>query len=251
MENYSGEPRTPGQRAAVYWFIDGLPLVVSGSLFVIWGVLGIWGTLQPRMRGLAGLFGFTVVFFGAVCPGFDRFITEFLKARVTYPRTGYVRRPVDVEEKALIPGNARGLEPLGEPFETSLKLRERPVPEENMTFFRGRTLMVLFAAAVTAQMVKDFGDPIDKPWGLPLLLGVTALTLYALNRDYEPHYRWWSLLILPAAALFLSPLEIRTGIRQQLVPLIPGLWLTAEGAWTLAGYLRRNPRPLAESEARV
>ena len=235
---------TPGQRAASYWFTDGLPFIVSGLLFAIWGALGIcsilsltpkWGHLLP------GAFGAFVVFFCAVAPGLDRSFTEALKARITYPRTGYAPRPMDDAERRFTPGFARSLEPLGEPFQTSLKLRERPVPDENMTFFRYRTLLTLFGVAVAATMTREFGY-FDRPWVLPLVMSAMAAALIALNSGYDPPYSWRSLLLLPAIALLTLPFDLPAGIRIQLVPLIPGLWLVTLGAWRLISYLREYPK---------
>ena len=35
---------TAGRRAAAYWFIDGLPEIFFGILYLVWGFIGlVWG----------------------------------------------------------------------------------------------------------------------------------------------------------------------------------------------------------------
>jgi hypothetical protein len=247
MEDQMTTPQSPGQRASAYWFIDGLPLIVSGAEFALWGALGVWSLLDSRMRVPAFFLGSQLAFFGAVL-GFDRHFTEILKRRITYPRTGYVNPPMSEERYRLAPGFTRNLEPLAEPLSSSLRLGERPLQSENLTRFHRLTLMVLFGASVTANMCREFHSVVDSPWMLPSALLATAVTLFVTNRDIGPRYRWWSLALLPLAGLALAPFEFRLGIRVQLVPLICGLWLAGEGAATLFRYLRKYPRPQAGLE---
>ena len=96
MEDQNTNTQSPGQRASAYWFIDGLPLIVSGAEFALWGVLGVWSVLNHGIRIPASLLGSQLAFFGALL-GFDRHFTEILKRRITYPRTGYVSPPVSEE----------------------------------------------------------------------------------------------------------------------------------------------------------
>jgi hypothetical protein len=250
MKDHTAEPFSPGQRAAAYWFIDGLPLIVPGVEFVIWGLLGIAGVFLPGMRLAGGQFGFMIVFFGAVL-GFDHFVTEFFKARVTYPRTGFARRPIGQEEKWFMRMFSRPLEPFGEPMDHTLKLQERPVQDENFTPFNRWTLLILFCAVVVAAAADDgdLGFITGKPWSLPAILAATAISVYLPNRDTEPRYRWWLLLLLPLAGLAVVPLQLPIRLRPQLVPLVAGLWLIAEGGLSFLGYLRKFPRPVARKEA--
>jgi hypothetical protein len=232
--------QTPGQRAASYWFIDGLPEIVTGVEFLLWGAVGILGGLillhHPKAY-LPGWLAALVVFSMAVWPGWDRRITEFLKAWVTYPRTGYVQSPIDEQQKPLI-----------EPF-TFLRLRDRPAPEENMTSFRLRALLVLWVGwQIPGQVLNGFSNQVEQPWSTPVAMLALAVALYALNRNLERAYAWWFVLLLPAAGLLAMPLNLRADLRQFLVPAISGIWLLARGAWTLAGYLRKNPRPVAGEE---
>ena len=90
-----------GRRAAAYWFIDGLPEIVFGVVYLALGSVGLaWGSdrKNPWMTGalLVVVLAFLLLFWK------DRAILDYCKARVTYPRTGYVRPPAEP-----VPGRKR------------------------------------------------------------------------------------------------------------------------------------------------
>jgi hypothetical protein len=223
MKDYSAPETSPGRRAAANWFIDGLPEIVAGLEFAILGGMTIWLLHQPlRFEKLLSV-GVLLLLILLVNGG-DRMITVFLKARVTYPRTGYVLPPMHTEESQL-------LEPI-------VSLAHPPT--ENVTDFRRRTVAVLFAGWVLPVVI-------GRSWGVPVTMSAVALALYALNRRSERPYRWWYTLFLPAAGLLwmaLDPRQVEADLTEQFgVFVIAGLWLSGQGAWTLFEYLRRNPRP--------
>ena len=86
--------------------------------------------------------------------------------RVTYPRTGYVRPPVPVEQAAL--------------SETiiSLGLGQQAPPDENVTGYRAHTMVILLLGRVAYNII-------SRPWGLPLTMSAVALALYFLSRVYS------------------------------------------------------------------
>lgn len=73
------------QRARQYWQLDGLPRIVSGIFTVLLGA--IVALLQTRANWP---FLFLVVLFLFEIQGGQKDIVEWLKARISYPRTGYV-----------------------------------------------------------------------------------------------------------------------------------------------------------------
>src|SRR4051794_22670058 len=89
---------TPSRRAAGYWFIDGLPELVAGIGLVMLAGSLIW-LHQIHPSGWPIRLGFSVfvlISLGVVFT-YHRPITLFLKSRLTFPRTGYVRPPEDWE----------------------------------------------------------------------------------------------------------------------------------------------------------
>lgn len=213
-----------GRRAASYWFVDRLPEIVTGASFVLLGCVSWWmlDRSHPWMARMVAT-GLALVLMALVF-GWERTVARYLKARLTYPRTGYVRPP----EPA---GNARQTEVI-----VSLGLGQRPLPDENVTSFCEHTVVVLFFGRLLFSVV-------GQPWGLPFVLGAVALALYGLNRSGERPYRWWSVLFLPVAGLLSMGMHLAVEQQQWLVYLLGGVWLLAEGAWTLLWYLYRNPSP--------
>ncbi len=215
---------SPGRRAASYWFIDGLPEIISGLALALLGALWIcfeWTRSLPWIERVwsfvAMLLLLTVLF------GWERNIVQYIKARLTYPRTGYVRPPVPL-------GKALRSETI-----VTLGLGQQPPPDENVTAFRERTVVILFLGGWAVHLVSSH-------WGPPLIMSAVAFAVYVLNRDGERRYRWWSTLFLPAAAFLSVGLDLPGELQRGLVYVIGGVWLLAQGAWTLYRYVRTNPR---------
>jgi hypothetical protein len=217
-------PDTPSRRAAAYWFIDGLPEIVAGIGFVALGGGLLWfHQIQPhswsvRVAFVAlGIMSLMIVFV------YDRSIGLFLKSRVTFPRTGYVRPPSDWEQVSQ--------------RETFISLGlggDRRPPDQNVTHFRSSTVRVVICGQVLAGLVA-------KPIGLPIAMSAVAILVYALHRNSERPYHWASVLPLPAAGLGAMCLHMGQDDNSWTAVLIGGVWLSAQGAWRLLGYMRRHP----------
>ncbi len=232
MGDYSAPENSPGRRAAANWFIDGLPEIVAGLEFAILGAMAI-GLLGLPLRSFEKLISIgPLILLIFLVNGGDRNITEILKTRVSYPRTGYVLPPMHVEKAQVL---------------NSIVTLTHP-PSENVTDFRRRTVAVLFFGWVLPGVI-------DRQWGLPVAMFAVALALYTLNRTSERPYRWWYVLLLPVAGLLwmgLDHRQVEADLPKQFrVFVIAGLWLSAQGAWTLFQYLRRNPRPAAREGLRA
>jgi hypothetical protein len=232
MGNDSALVDSPGRRAATNWFADGLPEIVVGLEFAILSGLCLWLFYLHLHTWMKMLPAATILLLIILVNGGDRKITQFLKARVAYPRTGYVQPPEHAAE-------LEAREPI-----VSLAIVSRVhSPRENVTDFRRRTVSVLFAGWIIP-------GAINRPWGLPVGMAAVAAALYALNRSTERPYRWWYALLLPLAGL--ACMGLRFGkvdpdlVRQSCVFVIAGVWLFAQGAWTLFAYLRRNPRAITD-----
>ncbi len=153
----------------------------------------------------------------------DRRILGALKACITYPRTGYVQPPGD---------------PVVSPHDPIIRLSNPPpsLIEENVTWFRNRTVMVLFMGFSFQMMVQG-------PWSLAAMMAAVAISLYALNRNIEHPYTWWSVMPLGIAGLPFHWLQIPQKVQELMPLLLGGAWLLVRGLWTFVGYLRQNPLP--------
>jgi len=230
MKDYSVEPMaSPGRRAAAYWFVDGLEEIVLGLLLLAVALMGILSRSLSQ-RGPHWLYALAlgVGFLLYALKGRD--LLDFLKSRVTYPRTGYAQPPEEQGPSAEL--LTLSLEPPG------------PPPKENVTSFGRRTGMAIFFFLVT---------PIDGSprWLVPALMAALAATLYALNRNTEHPYRWWAAAALGLMGLPFLWVNAPPSVQRWLPLSLAGLWLAALGGLTLIGYLHENPYPRVVEGART
>lgn len=218
--------QSAGRRAAAYWFVDGLPELGFGVLYLIWSVAGVaWG-YDPRAPWrkdavIAAGIAFLLFFI------WDRRILGFFKARITYPRTGYVRPPADA--------GATQPDPL-----VSL---QRPVAvDENVTHFRLRTAFLFFLAMQMVELTATAGSGEPKWWAVPVMTSIAAVLEYWWNRDEPRRYPGWAVVPIAVAGVLSLAWDLPGKSREYVPLMIGGVWLTAHGLWTLAGYLRANPR---------
>jgi hypothetical protein len=236
MENNSASP-TPSyaQRAAAYWSVDGLPEILRGLALVILGAAPcVWricaATPWPRSGPLISFAGLYCYFFLA-----ERGILDFLKSRITYPRTGYVQPP------------ARAWSIREPPVPLSLRLDDQPyvlstIPlsvSENSTSFWPRTVRPLIGFVVLCMLGRD---PLGH-WLVPLAMPALAVTLYVVNRSSERPYPWWSAIILALTGPVFLRVDVPPTLQRSLPFLLAGGWLLALGVYTLVDYLRMNPYP--------
>jgi hypothetical protein len=221
---------SPGRRAASYWFVDGLPDVTFGLALILFGTAGLlWRMYAPHSWSkyyfvpIAG--GFILLFWKS------REILDFLKSHVTYPRTGYAQPPDDSPARETL---------------ISLSLAPRLPVNENVTYFNTWSVTVIWWFFFLSFNDEPFGR-----WAAPVVMPVLAATLYALNRRSERPFRWWSALILALT----GPVFLWVHQPPLLQPLLPlllaGAWLAAQGACTLASYIRANPYPQASEGLRA
>ena len=209
---------SPGRRAAAYWFADGLPDVVFGLMLLLFATAGfLWQILAPHswiydlllMSAGFGLFHFK-----------ERAVLDFLKSRVTYPRTGYVQPPGEAPVSSRL---------------TMLSLSFAPPVEENVTRFNHRTGAVVFFVLYCSFNTNP------PAWLAPLIMPALAVMLYAANRSSEHPYRWWWALILGLTGLMFLLVDVPPRIQPMSLYLLAGGWLVAQGVCTLIGYLFTNP----------
>jgi len=224
MKLQDSEQSTAGRRAAVYWFEDGLPEIVVGVPLILTGIAGVllrlYLDLWIRVFYVAG----AACFFAVV--GFHRYSLDLLKARITYPRTGYVRPPSVTRSD---PDQVLGLH------------LDRPTPpasNQNVTRF---PFVIAMIFSYVPLLVSVYG--LGGAWSLPVAMVVISGLLYVFQHDSEHEYSLWSLL--PLAASGFLPWVIGTPDRAlRFLPwLFGGIWLLLRGVWTLTRYLHRHPRP--------
>lgn len=197
------------QRARNYWFVDGLPNLVTGIVLALIGAALLAGQVKPERPLLVGVSLVAIVLYLAFALRI-RQVVEWLKARITYPRTGYTAPPYLAEDSTL--------------------------PRD-----RRRRTWLLIAFMVAVILVTRF---VESRW-ICLAVGLLAgLTLWLANRKNEKA-SWIDLLTFPFVGLCLAIFPVALRNRLPFFVLGAGLALALSGTLRLVRYLRRNPAPSA------
>jgi len=227
MEDQSTARNSPGHRAAAYWFADGFPEIVLGTTVILSAGVGIlWSLYAPHLDSGELLVFMLVTGVFALHYFMERPLLDFLKSRVTYPRTGYVQPPEEME-----PGSRSTL--------ITLSLSPKPQPSENVTFFRWKQVTMLWWFFYVFLMP---GHP-HSPWILPVMMPMIALLLFVVSRRLEHRYSWWSTLVLALMGLPFVWLRVERTVQPLVALLLAGGWILAQGLSMLVGYLHAHPAP--------
>lgn len=242
-DNTVSQIESPGRRAAAYWFEDGLAEIYFGLLLFVPSALVLAAGRSLAIQN--GMIRVAVVLIALVAGGLllfkDRPILDFIKSRLTYSRTGYVRPPEnpapyqDVLVDFLTP-DQRSAE--------LITLHTARANSENVTSFKARTLMPLFGAFMIAQALHE-------RWSVAILMVAVAALVFALNRKEAHACSAWSALPIALAGLLSAAVEIPSGGRIFIPLVIGGGWLLTRGAWALMRYLHAHPRSQALQRDRI
>ncbi len=222
---------SPGRRAAAYWFADGLPEVAFGFALFLLGVYGIvWEALHGRNWWTrVGFFAAYLLLLALLI--LHRRILDFLKARITYPRTGYVRPPADFPSKS-------------DSLDRILTLGTAHRVDENISSFRAHTVVLLISGHFFVGLLNE------ARWSLPLVMTAIASGIYFWNRDDARPYSGRAVLPIALAGFIAAGLDFMPEARGFLSLVIGGAWLLGIGTWTLVRYLRAHPKPGTGQEGR-
>jgi hypothetical protein len=213
------------RRARDYWDIDGLPALLEGTTTVLLGVLWL-----PTDNHLPWWWD-TCLTLGLVALLFlsdSKKTLEWLKSRITYPRTGYVAPPKET------PYSKR------DPY-TIISITKEPAALEPEAPLEGRA----------SRKALDF------PWPLLLLLWwffsfdgwlaslaclATALWFWWRNKKDPP---WFEIAGATIAGLLSAILTVSDRSRFCIVLIVFGASSMAKGATLLIRYLLQHPAPRA------
>ena len=214
------------QRASFYWFDDGLPTLLTGVACLLMA----FSLLYPHSGG-SNLLSAVVALVSIVLYGLllirQREILDWLKSRITYPRTGYVSPPYSLKDANL---------PLGL---TSLSL---PGSETSHPDERDRSRQVSFMIAIALAV----GLPIfffSNPW-LCLVSGFLTSAALWFGLRYIQRVSWILLAgfpLLGLAMLLFLPRYIDGPARVAWFLAGTGVILIVEGTVALLRYLEKNP----------
>ncbi len=201
------------RRTQGYWYVDGLNEIAVGLLLMI---MSVYFLLQSRITGTsAGSVLANIALFAAVLVlfWFSRRAVQAVKARMTYPRSGFVAYPA---------GQA-GPRRLRYIFAAAI----------------GLVCVLLVALVPNSQNIHTW---------IPLLIGLIS-GLVVLYLSYR--FRLLRLSLL-AGALVLTGIVISLfnpsqGLAELLTSFIDGIWFVISGGITLFRYLHGTVPPAGES----
>jgi hypothetical protein len=185
------------RRPQQYWNVDGLPEVMMGVVWMVWGAGLLFGETLPHGRAQVYYFWFFLPLL--VLSGFiANWVTRRLKQRFTFPRTGYV------EWKA--PSMSARLVAAGAALVTSLALAglvlNRGVRTEQMV---GPILGVILSQAFLVASIRQRAPHLLALGGLALAFG---LALGAMQSGWESIN--WMFVVLGAASTIVGGLRLRS-----------------------------------------
>ncbi len=198
-------------RVRAYWYADGWAEIVGGAVLVLLGVFFAgqgWLPEASLARALLAPALLLVLMGGAIA---TRRIVSALKARFTYPRTGYISYRVD---------------------ETKARSRR---------FAAGIVGAIFAAVLVSAAVVVRSTDWVPGITGI--MMGAILIYMKAPLSGLRRFY--WMAAFCAILGLALSFLRLSLDYRLALLYGATGLAFLLTGGWNLRRYLHDNPLPAA------
>ncbi len=208
MEN--DEMKQVEQRVKRYWYADGIAELTSGGLFVLLGIyFGAQGFLgEGSTASIILQISLILVMVGGIFG--VRWLVNTLKARLTYPRTGYVEYRVN---------------------EKDAKVRRYVVA--------GVAMIIAIASIVLVDYIRGL-DSMALITGL--LVGVIFIALRGRSSGLKRFYALGGLAIVLGVALSFS--ELSQAYNLGLFYGLLGIAIMISGGLVLRRYLSENPLPL-------
>lgn len=219
------------RRASRYWFDDGLPTILLGTAYLLMAFFLLYpregSSALVEIATLAAVLGYGILILR------QRQILDWLKSRITYPRTGYAAPPpcADYPQSSCA---------------VTLSLRDADANqgEASRQLYAERTkhLGLVVSLTLVVFLLVLF---VRNPWICSVAgLMMTAAMWLAARREQQ--LTWFALAGFPimgiALTLFL-PLSIAGPERVAWFIAGSGALFFLDGAFTLFRYLRTNPQP--------
>ncbi|HSK87740.1 MAG TPA: hypothetical protein VK880_05255 [Anaerolineales bacterium] len=198
------------QRVKRYWYTDGIGELTGGGMFILLGIyFAVQQYLGENSMG-SGLLQAGLVIFLIAGMSIGRWLIKALKARFTYPRTGYVEYHADRQNS------------------------------------NKRRMVVAVVAGMVAAASLAFADRIASFLDLTLaltgiLVGMILIFLQGRGSGLERFYVLGGMSIVLGIALSLSSLPQGYGLG--LFYSLMGVCFLISGGLTLHHYLSENPLP--------
>ena len=215
------------QQAWQYWFVDGLTHLLLGIAILSISICTLY---PPRPRAFwrlaiwAAILALYMVLM--LC---QRQILEWLKTKITYPRTGYVQSPFDATDIAASPNL----------IELGLGAAdERRAEAQRLLAAQRRQLALAAALAVAGSFAMLL---IENRWVYTVLGVLFALALWVLRRNEK--VSWIAIVGLPILGAYVTFFVPGSYPPHRIAWFMAG-WgglFVLDGTIALTRYLLRNP----------
>ena len=212
------------QRASEYWFVDGLTYLLLGLALLS---ISICMLFPPRPRAFWQL-GLWAALLGLYIASllWQRQILEWLKARITYPRTGYVQSPFDRTASGLVELGLEGRD-------------ERRAAAERLAADQRKRLLLAASLAVAGSLAMLL---IDSRWVYTAVSVLFASAMWPLRKHEK--VSWITIAGLPALGVYMTISVAPGAYPPHRVAWLMAGWgglFVLEGTIALTRYLLRNP----------
>jgi len=218
------------QRAWQYWFADGLTHLLLGVAILSISICMVY-TPRPGAFGQLAVWGAMLALYVMLMLR-QRPILEWLKTKITYPRTGYAQSPFDVADMAGAPGIVElGLEAAD----------ERRAEAQRLVSAQRKQLSLVAALAMAGSIAMLL---IESQWVYTVIGVLFAVGLWALRKNEK--VSWLSIVGLPILGVCMTIFLAPGGNRPNRLAWFMAGWgglLVLDGAIALLRYLLRNPLP--------
>lgn len=195
------ELRDLEDRPKRYWHVDGIPELIMGLVWILWGGALLLGDALPRRSGARA--AYWLIAFGILV--FSGWAIRRLKERLTYPRTGYI------------------------------EYRD-PGPRVRLLT---RLIAMLSAAAIAGLIVTGRAAGMEHSGALVLGVILSLAFVGASVRQKAPHLLALAGIALALGVAFTA-LKLGWAAMNWLFVWL-GVAASVMGAWRLRRYLRQHP----------
>jgi hypothetical protein len=216
-------------RARLHWFADGLPQILGGLPAILFGFYLASDGPQHRST-LSSILSISAMFlYAALLPG-SKPLLEWLKQRITYPRTGYAAPPYFTEDPHSLNTDQLSL------MQADTRSKDEIAQVRHERTRRTILLLVLMIGYSLALLL------VRSPW-ICFPVGVlTGIAIWLGSRKDE-HFSLWIPFGLGLLGLYLSQLTLNPLERIGRILVGIGILFVTEGLIKLFRFLHQNPLP--------
>ena len=216
------------QQAWQYWFVDGLSHLLLGIAILSISICTLYPP-RPRAFWQLAIWAAMLTLYVALMIR-QRHILEWLKTKITYPRTGYVQSPFDVTDLAASPNI----------IELGLTAGDERRAEARRLLVAQRKQLSLAAALAVAGSLAMLLT--ESRWVYTVMGVLFALALWVLRRNEK--VSWIAIVGLPILGICMTVFFVPGSYPANRVAWFMAGWgglFVLDGTIALTRYLLRNP----------